>query len=465
MTNAPRTLRTLLLLVLLSAGLRLTLFALVRPWAPATESRYVLQSDPRDYHNLATTLLHHHRFANGAADEPTALRTPGYPAFVAAIYSLFGPRPWVVLVAQIALDVLSCLLLFAILVPRFGRAPAVAAAVLYAMDPFLTLYSSTTLYSDTLFVFLLLASLWFLGGAFDQPDPRKRMGFVALSGLMLGLHVLTRPISQFLGIVFVITLIAANRRKPRLAFEHAGVFALAFLAILLPWMLRNQQVLGRFTLSSSDSYNLLVLNAVPLEMRHRNQDMHTVKQALLGEADDLMRADGLDPERLNELEKAGYQRRLALSYIRHDPSGFMKCYVVGIAHMFGNLGTSIFADALGLPSRTLEMKAYPDIRRLALDFVRVKGPAMITLAAFLMAFLLITYVSALVGLFVTVRQSAHWPFVIFLLALLGYFVLITGVAGLARFKMPAIPLYLALSGVGIVRLREITARRACLPPA
>lgn len=460
MTNTPRTLRTLLLLVLFSAGLRLTFFALVRPWAPATESRYVLQSDARDYHNLATTLLHHHRFADGATHKPSALRTPGYPVFVAAIYSLFGPRPWVVLVAQIALDVLSCLLLFAILVPRFGRAPAVAAAALYAMDPFLTLYSSTTLFSDTLFVFLLLVSLWFLGGAFNQPDPRKRIGFAALSGLMLGLHVLTRPISQFLGIVFVVTLIAANRRKPRLAFEHAGVFALAFLAVLLPWMLRNQQVLGRFALSSSDSYNLLVLNAVPLEMRHRNQDMDTVKQALLREADDLMRTDGQQPERLNELEKAGYQRRLALSYIRRDVSGFMKCYVVGIAHMFGNLGTSIFAEALGLPSRALEIKAYPDIRQLVLAFIRVKGPATIALAAFLMAFLLMTYVSALVGLLVAARQSAHWPFVIFLLALLGYFVLITGVAGLARFKMPTIPLYLAFSGVGIVRLYEITTRRA-----
>jgi len=131
--------------------------------------------------------------------------------------------------------------------------------------------------------------------------------------------------------------------------------------------------------------------------------------------------------------------------------------------MFGNLGTSIFADTLGLPSRTLEMKAYPDIRRLVLDFMRVKGPATITLAAFLMAFLLITYVSALVGLFVAARQSALRPFVIFLLALLGYFVLITGVAGLARFKMPAIPLYLALSGIGIVRLYEITTRRATAP--
>jgi hypothetical protein len=104
MTPGPRSFARLGRIALLALCVRLVFFLLVRPWSPAVESGFVLQGDARGYHELATTLLTQHRLAYGATDAPNALRTPGYPVFVAALYALFGWHPWVVMLFQILLD-------------------------------------------------------------------------------------------------------------------------------------------------------------------------------------------------------------------------------------------------------------------------------------------------------------------------------------------------------------------------
>lgn len=441
--------RSFRVFVALLLGVRLALFTIVQPWTPSAESRVVLQGDGRAYHQLATTLLAHHRLAYTADSAPNALRTPGYPLFVAAFYACFGERPWVVLLAQIALDLSSCLLLYVLVERRAGPRAASFAALLFALDPFLSLFSATALLSDTLFVFLLLLAVWLLDRSLSEPDAKRSPAGTARTALALGLNVLIRPVSQFLVVVFLAILLIARRGTPARALRHAALFTLVFAAVLAPVLVRNHAVFGRVALSSSDSYNLLILNAGPLEMHRTGRDMHEVEHALRAEADSLAASTGADPAKLNDLEHAVFWRRVALDHIRRDPVTFVKVYAKGVVHMFGNLGTSVFSNAFGWPQTEFQLKRYASPAEALAAFVRTKGGAAIALAVVLAAWLLFTYATAAVGLWVVARRREWWGAAIVALAIGGYFVAVTGAAGLARFKMPVVPFYVAFSAVAL----------------
>ncbi len=79
--------RTLVLIVLIALAIRLVFFAAVRPWADEILQRAILVLDATGYHRLAVGILESRSF-----DTFGAFRTPGYPVFVAGVYSLFGPR-------------------------------------------------------------------------------------------------------------------------------------------------------------------------------------------------------------------------------------------------------------------------------------------------------------------------------------------------------------------------------------
>src|SRR5580704_14628719 len=95
-------------LVALTAGLCLRLFFVLR--FPANSGDTVL------YEQIATNWLKHGTYAMNVGGQitPVDLRMPGYPAFLAIVYALTGrtgpqARIWVML-AQIAVDLLACLL-------------------------------------------------------------------------------------------------------------------------------------------------------------------------------------------------------------------------------------------------------------------------------------------------------------------------------------------------------------------
>lgn len=443
--------RYVAILLLVCVALRLILFGIFQPW---TRVERVLQSDALGYHNLATTLIESHRFAYSSTAKPNALRTPIYPMFVAAIYSLFGYKPWIVILAQILLDTISCFLLLVSLSRLFDRRVGLIASTLYALDPFLTLYSSTTLLSDTLFVFFLIAAFWFLSQARHSEISKKTLLNYGLCGLLLGLATLTRPISQFIIACFIVFFLMAFWKRPRVALTYALLTSLIFGLTLFPWLFRNYKTFGYFSLSTSASYNLLILNVVPMEMGRRHEDSATVRASLLAEADRMIEEDGLHQEDLNEFQVAEYWRELALRYIRNAPIAFGRSYLLGVFHTFSNLGTKAYAGIFGLPTDDFDIKAYTNIPDLVKAFVEKKGALGLLIGGVIALYLLITYLGAGIGLLISWRRYDDKPSLVLIMLLAVYFVLTTGVAGLARFKLPSIPFYLAFTGIGFVYLYD-----------
>lgn len=165
---------------------------------------------------------------------PDKMRSPGYPLFLAALgkpepIEAYGLR---VTYVQAGLGVLSVWLVYLIAVTFAGPAAALSVAFLTAINPQLATIS-TYLLTESLFTFLLLASVLMLARAVHG----GRLWMWAGAGLLWGLCSLVRPTAQY----FLPLLLVAVFLLPRLrAFRKPALVAFsAFLLTLSPWLLRN----------------------------------------------------------------------------------------------------------------------------------------------------------------------------------------------------------------------------------
>src|SRR5713101_9517444 len=92
------------------------------------------------YGDIAKNWLQHGIYGLSGADEisPTYIRLPGYPAFLAFIFAVFGVDHYrAVLVAQMFVDLGTCFLCAAIALRLLGTRCAKLAFILTALCPFL----------------------------------------------------------------------------------------------------------------------------------------------------------------------------------------------------------------------------------------------------------------------------------------------------------------------------------------
>jgi 4-amino-4-deoxy-L-arabinose transferase-like glycosyltransferase len=183
---------------------------------------------------------------------PADLRTPGYPAFLALVYLFLG-RGWqAVLLAQVVLDLGTCVLtaaLAAALVPAESRSRiGVPALWLAALCPFVANYCAVPL-SEVLTTFLTTAALLWLIKSIRTSDSEavlqehRRRAWIhwLVAGILVGLGTLVRPETPLLLVAAAIVLLVHWRRRvnwPKLV--RAGVLlAVGLVLPLLPWGARN----------------------------------------------------------------------------------------------------------------------------------------------------------------------------------------------------------------------------------
>jgi 4-amino-4-deoxy-L-arabinose transferase-like glycosyltransferase len=240
------------LFLALLAGLALRLFFVWRYPSVA--------GDTAIYEELARNWLDHGVYGltlNGRI-VPVDLRAPGYPAFLAIVSLLLGRSELAVMLAQVLLDLCTCVLtaaLAAALVPEaWRRHVAVPALWLAATCPFLANYCAVSL-TEVLATFLATAALLCLVKAMRAPEIAQAApggwafpgGAWFAAGLLTGLGALVRPETPLLLAAAGVVLVFHWRRRadwPKLLC--AGVLLLAGLALaLLPWAARNWFTLHR----------------------------------------------------------------------------------------------------------------------------------------------------------------------------------------------------------------------------
>jgi hypothetical protein len=175
------------------AGLALRLFFVF--YFPA------ITDDSRIYADLATNWLHHGVYGQTQGGQlqrpplPTDARLPGYPAFLAGIFWLFGDGNFrAVMLAQVLIDIATCFVVADLALRMVSARAAWIAFVMAALCPFLANYSAAVL-TETLEVFFTALALDCGAAALGsiQLEGGRVFWIWAATGASIAACVLLRP--------------------------------------------------------------------------------------------------------------------------------------------------------------------------------------------------------------------------------------------------------------------------------
>jgi hypothetical protein len=224
-------------------GLGLRLFFVLK--FPATES-----GDSPFYIQLAWNWLRNgvYGFDVNGRLTPVDMRVPGYPAFLAAIFTFAGQSPRAVMLVQAVFDVAGCFIIALIAArlapPAMRRRVTLAALWLAALCPFTANYCAAVL-TEVLVTFLTgLAILLLLESevaAMNVASTPLLANRLLLAGILVGFGTLVRPETPLLIIAAGLVLVGKWwRPRDWLRLVRAGVLLSAGVIIpLLPWAARN----------------------------------------------------------------------------------------------------------------------------------------------------------------------------------------------------------------------------------
>jgi len=187
--------------------------------------------DTASYDEVARNLLAGNGFVLNCGD--AAARTPGYPLFLAACYSLSGVElaRWMQAIIGAATVFPICILGRRLFGVRCGR----IAALMVAINP-TAIYFCGTLLTETLFAILLACAVLALGCMLVE---NKASPFAAvMTGILLGASSLVRP-SALLIPLFLIPVWIILRGISRRTIMELALIAVGNWLALSPWIIRN----------------------------------------------------------------------------------------------------------------------------------------------------------------------------------------------------------------------------------
>lgn len=191
-----------------------------------------VRADAAVYDNLAMDLLHGQGFNS-------TYRTPLYPAFLAAVYLIFGHNYQVVYAIQALASVLTLGLMMLISRRIFGSLwIGVIASFLYVLyRPFLD--STVVVLTESVTGLLVALMVYSLICAFD----RRSVWSFLLTGVLAGLLTLCKAVALLYPFLMLPFIFAIQReKKARLSLVTA--LLAGFMLVVAPWTVRNYRVTG-----------------------------------------------------------------------------------------------------------------------------------------------------------------------------------------------------------------------------
>ena len=211
------------------------------------------------YGDIAKNWLQHGIYGLSGPVEisPTYIRLPGYPAFLAFIFAIFGMEHYrAVLFVQMFVDLGTCFLCAGIALRLLGPRYAKVAFVLACLCPFLADYSAAAL-TETLEIFFTALTFDLAIRALQRNSMRDWAG----CGIACAAAILLRPDGTLLVLTIDIYLLAkillptsvvdgngisiSRGRSVLRNFQAAILVTVIAVAPLVPWAMRNWNVFHR----------------------------------------------------------------------------------------------------------------------------------------------------------------------------------------------------------------------------
>lgn len=198
-------------------------------------------NDGYQYMAIAQSILHgEYSWRN---DEPTMLREPGYPLFLAGIL-LFKGNYLAILLIQTALAVVTSLLWrknWMALDPKLEFLGAWGTTLSYGYWSMARMF-----YSEVFTGFLLAVAIY----SFAKFLKKCNLTSAVLAGLAFSALTLTRATFILLGAAFALYFLWYFRRTMRKILPKVFIFCFCFTLLPLGWMYRNYQTFGQFSIAT-----------------------------------------------------------------------------------------------------------------------------------------------------------------------------------------------------------------------
>lgn len=303
-------------------------------------------SDAAWYDLRAIALSQGHGYMD-ADGRPTAFWPPGWPMALSLVYARFGASAVALGLFNLVSAMATGALTLALARRLFGSEGAARAALLLlAICPNAIAYVPLAL-TEVFYTALLLAGCWVLVS-------RQSALHLVTAGLLLGMATLVKAQTLLVvPLVFAIDWLRMRgvwRRLPRLLGEGLVVLAVALLTVL-PWTLRNHQVLGEWVLVSTNGGHTLLTGNHDGANGDYSPDAPAVHALAAREG-------------LSETARDREARRLGLAWIADDPGRFLALAPRKLARLWLPDGEAEWAYQAGAPSYPRFAFAYRAVRAI-----------------------------------------------------------------------------------------------------
>ncbi len=173
---------------------------------------------------------------------PAIFRTPGYPAFLAIIYTFFGHSIHAALVGNAVLDSLTAVLVLLIGWRLLGPLSGAVAGVLYALYPYPAIFC-TVLHQDILLTLSVVLTLYLT--LLAQGDPNRFSRWL-LVGVMIGVTAMVKPFLALYGVVPALVVLASRQLTLAKKFKAVAVMVIMSVLVITPWVIRNYRAFHSF---------------------------------------------------------------------------------------------------------------------------------------------------------------------------------------------------------------------------
>lgn len=400
----------LLLILLAALAIRLAYFINVKPWERNYETGTEGFGDALEYQMLAGKILE-----NGHYPENYFLdtyRTPGFPIYIALIYFLFGAKTHYVLFSYILLSVGTAFIIYLISLKLFDKKKiALLASALFSFEPNV-LKLTSEFGTETLHAFFLVLSCYFFVSALKD----KKIIFLASSAVLFAVTALIRPVSLYFYLICLAFILLYPGNRFLYKIKTAILFGIIYFAAISPWMYRNYSTYGHFSTNAFQGtamyFNAIIVRAYVTGIPQDSSIVLTVNDVnKICEEKKLTNPFDVDREK----EIYGY------NYIKEHFGVYLKLHLKGMMNYF---------------AAPLNNERYSVISKI-----------------FLWPYMMLVYFLGIYGLVKMLKMKDYY-FAAFMFITVFYFWLVTGILGLARYRLPATPFFLLLSAFGIFQMYE-----------
>ena len=293
----------------------------------------LMADDAKIYVDIANNILEGKGYSLDGI-HPMAWRVPGYSEFLSLILFLGDGHYLIVRLVQCILGAVTCFVLYLIGKEIYSnRIGIIASSIAALYYPFIQM--PIYLVTETLSIFLLLFSLWWL---VKTKKNNSSWNFI-ISGILLGIASLTR--STFFGFYLLLPFIfmITSPQKKKGLYQGILVFAGIILAIS-PWVIRNYLHFQQIIPMSTRSGFVLYQGHNPMATGENGGWWPMGKEYIVPE----------ETFQMSELEKNAYFGEKAKNFIINNPKASFYLFFRKVLNMWRPYysGTSLISKLVML---------------------------------------------------------------------------------------------------------------------